>query len=82
MAQLPDLQKMLILCIIIKSPEEENRFYMERCQFPVQLAFSMIIKKSQGQLNKNIIKNIQSSHMVSSMLHHQDVLFIQSILKY
>lgn len=47
-------KKVLIPHIIFKLPEEEIGFHMERQQFPVQLAFSMTINKSQGKSVKNV----------------------------
>lgn len=47
-------KKVLIPRIIFKLPEEEIGFHMERRQFPVRLAFSMTINKSQGQSVKNV----------------------------
>jgi hypothetical protein len=47
-------KKVLIPCIIFKLAEEEIMLHMERWWFPVRLAFSLTINKSQGQLVKNV----------------------------
>jgi hypothetical protein len=40
--------------IIFKGKESEVPFDFRRCQFPVHLAFSMTINKSQGQSVKHV----------------------------
>ncbi|XP_028106546.1 uncharacterized protein LOC114305630 [Camellia sinensis] len=47
-------EKVLLSCIVLTPSKNHVPFTMKRRQFPIKLAFAMIINKSQGQTLKNV----------------------------